>query len=719
MIPAEPPEEPPTLEELAPLEEAAEDHDRRRLLLRLAALLIIGLGLVGSLTAFALRLTTRRQVVQHTITASVQADRIVRSRIERAVEVLYGMASLWEVDDTAMNEARFDAHAARAFDRHPYLYALQYAERWSDPAAYARETGAAILAFPARRAAEAEAATCGERLPIRYVSLSPEPRREADGEGGDADAGGPNPRRTMQHHDLFSERSRRLEALLALTGAGPHASPPFHLAESPEEDRLAIALYLPIRGPSHAIEGPTDATFESCGGEVEDAGASPARRKEVDPAAGLLVAIFRVDDLLGNLDLSGVSDRCNGKDCFRLTVDDVGPDGAVTAVFSSGGPAPRELPAAWGERQPFGFGHRQWRVTVGPTVELAIDPSVATGVGSAGLIVLGILALLLVLWERVQRAERRAKRAYELGAYRIEKKLGEGGMGMVYLARHEMLRRRTAVKLIRSQDAKSIARFEQEVRASSGLRHPHTVAIYDYGRTTGGVFYYAMEYIDGFNLFDVLVQDGPLPPGRVAHLMAQAAEAIAEAHDVGIVHRDLKPANLMITRLAGVPDFVKVVDFGLAQARGEQSDGVAGTPLYVSPEAIALEPVGPPADVYGLGCTAYHLLTGRPPFVAETAEEVYAMHRNKAPLPPSRRVWVPERLERLVLSCLAKEGHGRPTALALADAFREVAVDAGWTRADSEAWWQGRGPKTSLPAPSSGPSELTVDLRSRRTRTRG
>jgi hypothetical protein len=205
--------------------------------------------------------------------------------------------------------------------------------------------------------------------------------------------------------------------------------------------------------------------------------------------------------------------------------------------------------------------------------------------------------------------------ARKLGQYTLEEKIGEGGMGMVYAARHAMLRRPTAVKLLPAEKAgaEQLVRFEREVQLTAMLTHPNTVTVFDYGRTPDGVFYYAMEYLDGATLQDVVEVDGPQPPARVAYILSRVAGALAEAHEVGLMHRDVKPANIMLVEQGGKPDIPKVLDFGLVKemkkseaASLTQADVVTGTPQYMPPEALsAPDSIDARSDLYSLGAVTF------------------------------------------------------------------------------------------------------------------
>jgi eukaryotic-like serine/threonine-protein kinase len=298
-----------------------------------------------------------------------------------------------------------------------------------------------------------------------------------------------------------------------------------------------------------------------------------------------------------------------------------------------------------------------------------------------------------------------ADEARRLGQYLLERKIGEGGMGQVYLAQHALLRRPTAVKLLFPDRVgpDALARFEREVRLTATLTHPNTVSIFDYGRTPEGVFYYAMELLDGTDLESLVRRFGPQPPARVVHLLAQACGSLAEAHGRGLVHRDIKPANIILCERGGVPDTVKIVDFGLVKDIGVMGAGaseptlthansILGTPLYMAPESLRGDArVDGRADLYALGAVGCFLLTGRPVFEATSVLEVCALHLNNPPRAPSLVLGskLPEDLEALLLRCLAKQPGERPAgAVELRRALCACAVPA-WTEEDARAWWAG------------------------------
>ena len=296
--------------------------------------------------------------------------------------------------------------------------------------------------------------------------------------------------------------------------------------------------------------------------------------------------------------------------------------------------------------------------------------------------------------------------SHKLGQYTLEKKLGEGGMGVVYRASHAMLRRPTAVKLLLPDRAgkEALARFEREVQRTAMLTHPNTVTVFDYGRTTDGVFYYAMELLEGASLDEVVEVDGPQPEERVIHLLEQAAASLAEAHDAGLIHRDVKPGNILVVDRGGISDLVKVVDFGLVKDVGSLESGgatsepaltmanaITGTPLYIAPETLtAPETVDARADIYALGAVGYWLLTGTHVFGGNSILEVCAHHLHSVPDPPSTRLGAPVTadLETLLLACLAKRPEERPaSAHVLRERLLACAAAGRWTNTRAAQWW--------------------------------
>jgi serine/threonine-protein kinase len=270
-------------------------------------------------------------------------------------------------------------------------------------------------------------------------------------------------------------------------------------------------------------------------------------------------------------------------------------------------------------------------------------------------------------------------------------------MGDVYLARHAFLRRPTALKLLRAADRVALERFEREVQLTASLTHPNTVAIYDYGRSADGSFYYAMEFLDGIDLDRFIRRFGPVPDARTIHILRQIYGALAEAHGRGLVHRDIKPANLLLCRRGGVPDLIKVVDFGLASLSGRATHGsvVVGTPENMAPELFeSAENATALSDLYAVGCVGYALITGRPAFEGSSLAELCNAHLSRTPVPLSERVGRPvdTLLEGLILASLAKDPARRPRSardiLAMLD---RSPLATAWTVGEATAFWDEHG----------------------------
>jgi serine/threonine-protein kinase len=309
------------------------------------------------------------------------------------------------------------------------------------------------------------------------------------------------------------------------------------------------------------------------------------------------------------------------------------------------------------------------------------------------------IAVTTVASKVIYGLHERAREARQLGQYDLEEKIGEGGMGEIYRARHAMLRRPTAIKLLSGDGSEhQLRRFEKEVQLTARLTHPNTISIFDYGRTPDGVFYYAMELLDGLTLEQLVERHGPQSAGRVIHFLLQVSGALKEAHGIGLIHRDIKPDNIYVCRRGDIPDVIKVLDFGLVRELKAGADvtrsnvnAIVGTPLYMAPEAIATpEQLDPRADIYGLGAVAYFLVTGAPPFMGQNIVELCAHHLHTPPPPPSSRLPVPDDLERVILACLAKDPRQRPQNARELARMLEQCRDAGaWSESDADAWWAG------------------------------
>jgi serine/threonine-protein kinase len=304
----------------------------------------------------------------------------------------------------------------------------------------------------------------------------------------------------------------------------------------------------------------------------------------------------------------------------------------------------------------------------------------------------------------INALRREAFAAKQLGQYRLKKLLGSGGMGEVYLAEHQMMKRPCAVKVIRPEkagDPQVLARFEREVRATAKLSHWNSIDIYDYGRTDDGTFYYVMEFLPGHNLGELVEGHGPLPASRIVYLMRQVCDALAEAHGHGLVHRDIKPANIYCAYRGGVFDVAKVLDFGLAKPLSDANDAgltqegsITGSPLYMSPEqATSSDEVDGRSDVYSLGAVMYFMATGRPPFQHASPLKVMIAHASEDPEPPRYlNADVPAELEEIILQSLEKRPADRfQTVAELRDALDRVPVESEWTARHAANWWENYG----------------------------
>jgi serine/threonine-protein kinase len=317
------------------------------------------------------------------------------------------------------------------------------------------------------------------------------------------------------------------------------------------------------------------------------------------------------------------------------------------------------------------------------------------------------------------------RHAQVLGQYTLESKIGEGGMGSVWRARHALLRRPTAIKLLPPDRAGETAtrRFEREVQLTARLTHPNSIAIYDYGRTRDGIFYYAMELVEGTDLERLVNEHGAQPPARVVHILIQICGALAEAHDMGLVHRDVKPANILLSPRKNETEFVKVVDYGLVKSIRAEADPsgftatntITGTPLYMSPESIKNpDLVDARSDLYSLGAVAWFLLVGRPPFEGSSVVDICGKHLHMAPERPSAVLArpVPSDLEDIVLSCLEKKPEARPAdARALRRRLEASSAAGQWTLDQIEDFWRARQVATSAGhGPSTGPKTIALDV---------
>jgi len=322
----------------------------------------------------------------------------------------------------------------------------------------------------------------------------------------------------------------------------------------------------------------------------------------------------------------------------------------------------------------------------------------------------------------LHRLGRRLRQAQELGSYQLVELLGRGGMGEVWRAKHRLLARGAAIKLIRPEllgagsDAEAynmLRRFEREAQATAALSSPHTIQVFDFGATADQTFYYVMELLDGRDLQSLVREFGPLPAARALFLLRQVCHSLAEAHARGLIHRDVTPSNIYVCRRGLDYDFVKVLDFGLVKFNGRRSlepvpssrfHTTTGTPAFMAPEIILGAEIDQRVDVYAIGCVAYYLLTGQPVFEATTPRDLFAMHLQAAPIPPSHRTEMPisRELDALVLACLAKDPRHRPQdAAAVLEMLAHCRSSEPWDSEFARNWWERHLVELSGPLPVS------------------
>lgn len=312
-------------------------------------------------------------------------------------------------------------------------------------------------------------------------------------------------------------------------------------------------------------------------------------------------------------------------------------------------------------------------------------------------------------------------RAEQMGSYELDYVIGQGGMGEVWRAKHKMLARAAAVKLIRPevlqastgrQEAVLLKRFEREAQATARLRSPHTVALYDFGQTRDGTIYYVMELLDGIDLQTMVERFGPLPAGRVVNTVIQVCESLEEAHRAKLVHRDIKPKNIVLCKLGLQYDFVKVLDFGLVKMQHQKDqtsitmEGITtGTPAYLPPEvAMGQEEIDGRADLYSLGCVAYFLLTGHPVFEEPSGVAQAIAHVQKTPIPVSQRTElpIPAGLESVIMRLLEKDPAKRfQSAHELARALRSLKDVPPYCPYTAAEWWNTNVPEVDALIPES------------------
>ena len=654
----------------------------------LLALVIFSAGALVSLGFYAL---TRERAYK---LERAQAERralelasALQAGFSIPLEVLQSIPALFNASDD-VTRVEFRAFVKQALARWPEIYALEWfplvpASERARFEAEARAQGAPHFQFSEVGADGAllRAAERREYLPLYFM----EP---------------PNP--VALGFDLSSEPARVAPAFAARDSGAPVVSPRIRLVED-APSVFSIAGFSPIYA----------------GGVTPDDVAG--RRRAFRGAAAIVFRVRPVvERVLRGLDSEPrdfvLLDRSTVREGELLYESRAGLAQAFASSRNAGSVSERGIHLA----------DREWRLVL----DTPQRDHGAIAVLGGGLVLSLLLALSSAGAAALREFRRRMRQAQRLGQYTLVEQIGEGGMGVVYRAQHALLSRPTAIKLLPPEVGEDrLLRFEREAQRTSELTHPNTIVVYDYGRSADGTLYYVMEYLDGITLEELVRKDSAQPPARVVHLLTQVCGALAEAHAVDLIHRDVKPANLMLTRRGGVPDFVKVLDFGLVKqlaasgaAALSGSQTMLGTPGYVAPEAIMTpERVDARSDIYSLGAVAYYLLTGELVFKGETVIEISAQHLHGEPVRPSLRAGYPiaASLEAVVLKCLEKLPEDRfQSAAELEQALATCVSDVGaWTRADAEAWWQKqRTRRATVPTKSAEPRTLAVDLARRRAK---
>ena len=481
--------------------------------------------------------------------------------------------------------------------------------------------------------------------------------------------------------DLASHPEQGIHYRRACTANGMVATPPLSLIEDPP-DVLSVIAISSVRLRGTASDEPCD---------------------------GLAMMILRVNPVVTRaIDEERLRE-------FSIVLTAENSAGVIQPVFQNleGSAAPGEdarWPAATRE---IGVSDRTWTLQASPSPGTPLAPG-----GSPWFVLpVGLLLSILIGYGvaasvTITGLRKSVDAALELGQYKLGRKLGAGGMGVVYEARHRMLARPAAIKLIRP-DAPStsgesgragrsseslMARFEKEAQATSQLESPHTISVYDFGKTEDGAFYYVMEYLHGMDLESLVERFGTLPPARCVYLLHQICTSLAEAHHRGLVHRDIKPANIFVCRQGLDYDFVKVLDFGLVKATKApeaslaltQAGAILGTPAFLAPETIMNTVSDARADIYAVGCVAYWMLTGENVFPAQSVAHMLVRHVQDAPPAPSSRcdADIPAELEELILLCLTKDPDGRPQSVTeISRVLSDCHTADSWGSEDAARWW--------------------------------
>ena len=651
---------------------------RRRRVLTFLAVATIGVAL--SWTGFALVRNEVRRA--NSVKFEQEASRIaadMETVFNSSLEHLHSISSFFAASDGVTRE-EFHTFVTSAHQRIDSLYVSAYL-----PRVEAEER----INFEAKVRAEGF-----ENFKIRAVNADGTPTVLPD---------------RKDYFPIYYVESEFLDLLEVLgTDAGSHP------VQAPYYRRAAETDSPVVTPPLSLIEDPEDQLSVMACMSVRFSETAAAEKCD-----GVAVVIHRIRPLVESV--IG-SKRLNE---LKVVITDPDEDAAVQLVHKNfPGSAEGIQREGWplAERE-VGFANQRWLLTLCPAGGSSFAPPAPPwwilGTGGVLSILLAYTSCVIIT---IAGLRKQFNRALKLGQYRLGQKLGEGGMGSVYEATHQLLARPAAIKLIASEDGvvekNWQARFEREAQATAALQSAHTVSVYDFGKSDDGSFYYVMERLHGTDLATLVETSGPLSPARTVHLLRQVCHSLAEAHHSGLIHRDIKPANIFVCRQGLEFDFAKVLDFGLVKADHQtqsveitQAGALLGTPNYMAPEMIDGQEVDGRADLYSLGCVAYWMLTGKTVFEGSLST-VIAGHVSQEPpsLCPGKDSAVPEQLNRIVLSCLEKNAADRPqTAAELASELASCSIQS-WTQEEAIRCWM-KNDRGEFSSDSSSRHEPTVSFR--------
>jgi CHASE1-domain containing sensor protein len=616
-----------------------------------AGVFALGIALTALVVAYNARVRRAAQQDDFTKSARTVANHMEQSLLA-PLGTLHALHSLRRASPE-LDRAAFARFARPLMQRHPSLAALEWSE---------------YVAGTERAAFEAKLSTELGR-PAQII--------EPDAQGHMRIA------TRRDHYDVLVRMEPEVESLLG-----------FNIEFEPERIQTAQSAIaqgtMTVSAKMRLVEDPPDvfsiAVYEPVF-RGDSTPSSPAERAQrIDAFA---IALFRIAPLvraaLERADLSGA-------DVALIdSAEGIASDHQILFQTRSGVEKPDE--GSLIHAQDIHFAGRSWRVLLSRESHMPLG-ALLSWVGY-GVLSSALCAGLMLGFARAARWRRKYQALKAMGQYRLLREIGSGGMGTVYEARHAYLRRRAAIKVIASAEAseEEIQRFDREAQLTSQLSHPNSIVLFDYGRTERGDFYYAMEYVPGITLEQLVQRQGALAEARVRHLLLQICGALAEAHELGFVHRDIKPSNIMLTTRGGIYDFIKVLDFGLAKPRAVQHadtqvskvDALIGTPRYMAPECFVGSEASVRSDIYALGCVAHFLLSGREPFVQQDSASLALAHLTTPPPPLTATA---PALEHIVMRCLAKAPEQRFSSMRQLMAAVERSDVSRWSQVDAAACWE-------------------------------